>query len=78
MVAQTGLFNDLPNLAPTMPVGLCYEEDVISEAEEAGLAESLPMLELEFLAFHGHVGNRRVLAFGLRYDYARRTVDAAD
>jgi alkylated DNA repair dioxygenase AlkB len=78
MVTQTGLFGDLQNLLPAMPEGFRYEEDIISETEETALVASLGTLELKPFEFHGHIGNRRVTAFGLRYDYARRTVEAAD
>jgi alkylated DNA repair dioxygenase AlkB len=78
MAMQTGLFGDLQNMVPTMPEGFRYEEDIISEAEEASLVASLASLELKPFEFHGHVGNRRVTSFGLRYDYARRTVEAAE
>ncbi len=78
MVTQTGLSGDLQNLAPAMPEGFRYEEDVISEAEEAALVVSLATLELKPFEFHGHIGNRRVTSFGLRYDYARRAVEPAN
>jgi hypothetical protein len=57
-----------------MPDGFCYEEDIISESDEAALIASLAVLELKPFEFHGHLGNRRVTSFGLHYDYARRTV----
>jgi alkylated DNA repair dioxygenase AlkB len=78
MAMQTGLFGDLQNTVPTMPDGFRYEDDIIDEAEEASLAVSLAVLELKPFEFHGHIGNRRVTSFGLRYDYARRAVEAAD
>jgi alkylated DNA repair dioxygenase AlkB len=34
-------------------------------------------LELKPFEFHGHVGNRRVVSFGLDYDYSRRAVEGA-
>ena len=51
---------------------------MVSEAEEAALVASLARLELKTFEFHGHLGNRRVAAFGLRYDYAQRSVQTAD
>ena len=38
---------------------------------------SLEELELKPFEFRGHLGNRRVISFGLRYDYSRRTVETA-
>ncbi len=50
----------------------------MSEAEEAALAASLAMLELKPFEFHGHLGNRRVASFGLRYDYSLRSVETEE
>ncbi|MGF7183622.1 alpha-ketoglutarate-dependent dioxygenase AlkB [Tunturiibacter psychrotolerans] len=61
-----------------LPEGFRYEEDIISEADEAALAKSLATLDLKQFEFHGHLGNRRVISFGLRYDYARRAAKATD
>ncbi|WP_216841076.1 alpha-ketoglutarate-dependent dioxygenase AlkB [Acidobacterium sp. S8] len=61
-----------------MPSGFHYQDGIISEAEETALVASLATLELKPFEFHGHIGNRRVTSFGLRYDYARRTVEPAE
>ena len=61
-----------------MPEGFRYQENIISETEEAALAKALTELDLKPFKFHGHIGNRRVTSFGLRYDYARRAVNVAD
>jgi hypothetical protein len=61
-----------------VPEGFRYQEDVISEADEAALVKSLATLDLKSFEFHGHLGNRRVISFGLRYDYARRAVKVTD
>jgi alkylated DNA repair dioxygenase AlkB len=61
-----------------LPEGFRYEEDIISEADETALAKSLATLELKPFEFHGHLGNRRVTSFGLRYDYAQRAVKVTD
>jgi hypothetical protein len=42
------------------------------------LVSSLATLELKPFDFQGRLGNRRVTTFGLRYDFARRAVEAAD
>ncbi len=62
---------------PLTPEGFRYQEDVITAAEEAVLVAALQKLDLKPFEFHGHVANRRVISFGLRYDYRRRTVEAA-
>ncbi len=76
MAIQKDLFAELESAqSPSMPSGFRYQDDIISEAEETALVASLGTLELKPFEFHGHVGNRRVTSFGLRYDYARRTVE---
>lgn len=77
MATQTDLFGDSQSAAPTTPQGFRYEDDFISEAEQTSLVDSLSTLQLKPFEFHGHVGNRLVTSFGLRYDYTRRTVEAA-
>ena len=59
------------------PPGFLYQEDVITAAEETALVGALQKLDLKPFEFHGQRANRRVISFGLRYDYSRRTVEAA-
>jgi alkylated DNA repair dioxygenase AlkB len=78
MTAQPTLFRELgDDPRRLVPEGFRYQQEIISEAEEVALAASLTALELKPFEFHGHLGNRRVTSFGLRYDYARRAVEAA-
>jgi alkylated DNA repair dioxygenase AlkB len=62
---------------PLIPVGFRYQENVITTAEEATLVAALQKLDLKPFEFQGHLANRRVISFGLRYDYSRRRVEAA-
>jgi alkylated DNA repair dioxygenase AlkB len=62
---------------PLIPVGFRYQENVITPAEEATLVAALQKLDLKPFEFQGHLANRRVISFGLRYDYSRRRVEAA-
>lgn len=79
MAIQKGLFAELESTqSPSMPSGFRYQDDIISETEEAMLVASLATLELKPFEFHGHIGNRRVTSFGLRYDYARRAVEPTE
>src|SRR5258708_32017822 len=79
MTSERALFPELVDKQRgLMPEGFRYEEDIISEADEAALAKSLATLELKPFEFHGHLGNRRVTSFGLRYDYARHAVKVTD
>jgi alkylated DNA repair dioxygenase AlkB len=62
---------------PLRPAGFRYQEDVITAAEEATMVTALQKLDLKPFEFQGHLANRRVISFGLRYDYSRRKVEAA-
>ena len=42
------------------------------------LAAELAELALKPFEFHGYFGNRRVVNFGLKYDFGRRSVEKAD
>jgi alkylated DNA repair dioxygenase AlkB len=78
MATQAKLSGDFETRMPAMPGGFRYQENILSEEEEASLVASLDTLQLKPFAFHGHLGNRRVTSFGLGYDYARRMVEPAD
>src|SRR5439155_21208222 len=78
MPTQDALFPDLQE-KPTQPKppGFRYREQIITEPEEAALVASLQQLDLKPFEFHGHLGNRRVVSFGLKYDFSRRAVEPA-
>lgn len=57
------------DLPPVAPDGFRYREDLISPAEEADLAARLGTLPFEPFQFRGYEGRRRVVSFGLRYDF---------
>jgi alkylated DNA repair dioxygenase AlkB len=59
------------------PEGFRYERELLTADEEAALARELAGLAFEPFDFHGYLANRRVVGFGFRYDYARRSVAAA-
>jgi alkylated DNA repair dioxygenase AlkB len=74
MSSQMALFAELE----ASPSGMRYFEDLITPSEERDLATfiaGLPLQPFEFTG--GFKGNRRVLSFGSRYDYAaQRVADA--
>jgi alkylated DNA repair dioxygenase AlkB len=78
MATQAKFSDDFESRIPAMPGGFRYQENILSDEEEASLVASLDTLQLKPFAFHGHLGNRRVTSFGLGYDYARRMVEPAD
>ena len=57
-----------------LPDGFLYREHPISDEEESDLVRRLRELPFKPFDFHGHLANRRVVGFGLRYDYDRRAV----
>jgi alkylated DNA repair dioxygenase AlkB len=60
-----------------MPDGFRYEQAIVNEEEEIRLATALQTLDLKPFEFHGHLGKRRVVSFGPRYDYDRREIGTA-
>jgi alkylated DNA repair dioxygenase AlkB len=78
MDRQNALFPEIEE-RPTQPElsGFRYREEIVTEEEEAALVTSLGQLDLKPFDFHGHLGNRRVVSFGLRYDYSRSSVEQA-
>jgi alkylated DNA repair dioxygenase AlkB len=63
--------------APAGPAGFRYQAELIEPDEEAEILARLEALPFEPFDFHGHLANRRVVGYGLRYDYGRRNVIAA-
>jgi alkylated DNA repair dioxygenase AlkB len=69
---------DLFAPAAAAPSGFLYAPELFSpQAEKAFVAqfEALPFKPFEF---HGYQGNRRIVSYGYRYDYAGRTLRASD
>ncbi len=69
-----------PDLFPqqTLPPGLVYEPDAITHAEEQALAARFTALDFKPFEFHGYLGNRRIVSYGARYDYAASRLREAD
>jgi alkylated DNA repair dioxygenase AlkB len=63
--AVSALF-DLP---PAAPPGFRYQADLIRAGEEADLVARLETLPFEPFLFRGYEGRRRVVSFGLKYDF---------
>jgi len=68
---------DLFGAADETPEGFRYQADLIDLTQEAELAQRMAELPFEPFDFHGHLANRHVVGFGLRYDYASRQVRTA-
>jgi alkylated DNA repair dioxygenase AlkB len=61
---------DLFNAEPRAPAGLVYIPGALTTPESESLVRHFETLPLKPFEFHGHLGNRRVVYFGWRYDYA--------
>jgi alkylated DNA repair dioxygenase AlkB len=57
-----------------LPQGFCYRQELISPGDEQALVAALRDLEFHPYEFHGYLGKRRVVSFGLHYDYGERRV----
>lgn len=55
-----------------LPEGLLYQPDFLSEAEESDLVRIFRELPFQAFDFHGYTAKRRVLEFGLEYDFTSR------
>jgi alkylated DNA repair dioxygenase AlkB len=69
-LAKDDLFG-APRLSPE---GFRYQPDLLSADEETDLVRLFGELPFEAFDFYGHLANRRVVGFGLRYNYERREV----
>ena len=63
--AQAKLFE----MAPDLPEGMRYAEELISPDQERTLLEALPALPFKEFEFHGFRGKRRTVSFGWHYDF---------
>jgi alkylated DNA repair dioxygenase AlkB len=64
--------------AETLPEGFAYGEDRIDAALERTLLRALETLPFKPFEFHGFFGNRRIVSYGWRYDYAGRALRESD
>jgi alkylated DNA repair dioxygenase AlkB len=71
---QGDLFTSLPSL----PAGFAYRQELISPGEERALVKRFEKLPFKPFEFHGYLGNRHIVSFGWRYDYAGRTLRESD
>jgi alkylated DNA repair dioxygenase AlkB len=55
-----------------LPEGLLYQPDFLTKEEEAGLLRIFRELPFQAFDFHGYTARRRVLEFGLEYDFTTR------
>ena len=67
---QRALFDELPaNAGPALPDGWAYRPGFIDADEEAGLLATIATLPLQEARYKGYTARRRVVGFGLSYDF---------
>ena len=72
-MAQLGIFGSLEGF----PEGFSYEENILSLEEERTLVRAFAGLPLKAFEFQGFQGKRRVVSFGLHYDFNNRGLGSA-
>jgi alkylated DNA repair dioxygenase AlkB len=65
-------------LAEALPSGFIYQPDAITRAAEEALVARFAALPFKPFEFHGYLGNRRIVSYGARYDYAARRLREAE
>jgi alkylated DNA repair dioxygenase AlkB len=63
--------------AASGPAGFAYAPDLFSEADEHRFVAQFETLAFAPFAFHGYLGNRRIVSFGWKYDYGARKLEQA-
>ena len=74
MPNQLSLLEDVRRL----PDGFRYRPGLLSPAEEDDLVRNLRELPFRNFEFHGHLGKRRVVFYGWRYDFNQGGLQEAD
>jgi alkylated DNA repair dioxygenase AlkB len=69
------LFGDVP---ASVPEGFRYVADLFTASAEQTFVAQFQALPFKPFEFHGYQGNRRIVSFGYRYDYAGRTLRASE
>jgi alkylated DNA repair dioxygenase AlkB len=60
-----------------LPEGFVYRPELVAPEQEAELIEHFRELDFREFEFQGYLGKRRVVSFGLHYDFAERRVREA-
>jgi alkylated DNA repair dioxygenase AlkB len=57
-------------VGPELPQGFFYQANFLSEHEEANLLDAIRGLSFREFDFHGYTAKRRVVEYGLEYDFS--------
>lgn len=63
---------------PALPEGMRYEEDFLTEDEEAQLLARVQALPLEPMRYQQYTALRRVVSYGGKYDFSARQLHEAE
>lgn len=63
-------------LSDDFPEGFAYQPGFLSEQEESRLLDAIRNLTFEAFDFHGYTAKRRVVEYGLEYDFGTRQATA--
>ena len=75
---QLTLFDSGPTLPHGLPEGFRYEADLLSRDDERALLDQVRTLPFREFEFHGHLGKRRTVSYGWRYDFAAEALREAE
>lgn len=64
--------------APHLPKGMAFEPAFLSPSEERALLHNLHSLPFREARFREWTARRRVVSYGVRYDFASQTLELAD
>jgi alkylated DNA repair dioxygenase AlkB len=74
---STAQLSLLDEPARSLPEGFEYRPGLVTPDQAAELIEQFQALDFKPFEFHGYFGNRRVVSFGWRYDFASSLVQPA-
>lgn len=60
-----------------LPQGFSYRDEFVTKAEERDLIERIGQLPFRAFEFQGYIALRRVIEFGMEYDFSSRKATAA-
>jgi alkylated DNA repair dioxygenase AlkB len=59
-----------------LPEGFSYQQEFLSVREEAALLSQFSDLDFQAFDFHGYIARRRIVEYGLEYDFSSRRANA--
>jgi alkylated DNA repair dioxygenase AlkB len=77
MNSSGDLFAPTPAIV-SAPAGFRCAADLFSPAAEEGFVATFETLPFKPFEFHGYQGNRRIVSYGYRYDYAGRALRTSE